>query len=198
MFDMDGVLIDSRRSMFNAWSCVCDKFKIDIPFKSYLAHIGLPFESILSNLGIAESLHGEIKYLYGSSVSKSSHLITLYRGIPYVLHRLSLLNFRIAIITSKEFFRADYICDVFGIPCELLITPEFTRRGKPHPDPIVYALSRLCIASDQSIYIGDMLTDRLSAESANVMFLHASWGYGIDPQSKFSLDYPEELLEFIS
>lgn len=197
MFDMDGVLLDSRPAMTYAWSCVCDKFKFNIHPQLYLDNIGLPFESILTNLGISESLHVDIKLLYGSSVTKCSHLMTLYRGIPFVLNQLSLLNLSIAIITSKEFWRADYICDVFGIPCEVLITPEFTQRGKPHPDPIIAALSKLDVAPHQSIYIGDMLTDRQSAESANVTFLHASWGYGIDPQSKLKLDYPEELLEFI-
>jgi phosphoglycolate phosphatase-like HAD superfamily hydrolase len=198
LFDMDGVLLDSRPAMIAAWTYVSHRYMLNIQPQRYLAYIGLPFEDILATLGVPRSLHSDIKHCYGASVTKSLHLISLYRGIPYILRRLMVNDMRIGIVTSKEFWRADYICDLFGIPYDVLITPEHTSRGKPHPEPILAALSFIDVKADRTIYIGDMTTDRFCAEAACVTFLHASWGYGADPQCRFSLSFPEEILEFLA
>ena len=44
LFDMDGVLIDSRPSMEIGWIEVCNQFNFSIPFARYLEYVGMPFE----------------------------------------------------------------------------------------------------------------------------------------------------------
>jgi phosphoglycolate phosphatase len=52
IFDLDGVLVDSRENMLLSWQKVQILFNIKIQFKSYFKNIGLPFGSILKKLGI--------------------------------------------------------------------------------------------------------------------------------------------------
>ena len=52
IFDLDGVLLDSRSNMKSAWSGVKKEMSINREFKEYEKYIGLPFQKILSKLKI--------------------------------------------------------------------------------------------------------------------------------------------------
>ena len=52
IFDLDGVIFDSKKNMEHAWKKTCKKFNLKIRFDLYFKNIGLPFEKILENLKI--------------------------------------------------------------------------------------------------------------------------------------------------
>ena len=47
LFDMDGVLFNTKLNMKKSWNNVRKKFKLHIKFENYFEHIGIPFEKIL-------------------------------------------------------------------------------------------------------------------------------------------------------
>ena len=52
IFDLDGVLFDSRKNMELAWNSTSKKFDLDVPFSLYFKKIGMPFSEILKSLDI--------------------------------------------------------------------------------------------------------------------------------------------------
>ena len=48
LFDLDGVLIDSKENMRISWQAVQTAFEIDVPFPLYFAGIGARFSTFLS------------------------------------------------------------------------------------------------------------------------------------------------------
>jgi len=52
VFDLDGVLIDSRRNMLFSWKKVKKNFCLRQDFSEYRKYIGLPFDVILKKIGI--------------------------------------------------------------------------------------------------------------------------------------------------
>ena len=44
IFDLDGVLFDSKKNMKKSWNSVKKKHKINCSFESYFNKIGLPFD----------------------------------------------------------------------------------------------------------------------------------------------------------
>ena len=54
LFDLDGVLIDSKSNMRQTWELVSDEFGLTVSFESYFANIGRPFRDILSIIGVNE------------------------------------------------------------------------------------------------------------------------------------------------
>ena len=63
---------------------------------------------------------------------------------------------------------------------DIVVSPEDipSGRGKPHPDPLLYACIQMGVDPFNSIYIGDMDVDKLAAERAGFHFVYANWGYG--------------------
>ena len=61
VFDLDGVLIDSKPNMKFAWNMVRKKFNIKTQFDQYFQHIGIPFSDILSKLEMIDKMSKEIR-----------------------------------------------------------------------------------------------------------------------------------------
>ena len=197
MFDMDGVLIDSRKSMEVGWNNISTKHSLNINFKDYLNKIGKPFNTILEELGIDENLHAQLRSEYGLIVNKELKYIRTYRGIKRVLRWIKSNNLKIAVVTSKDFWRADILIDKLELPIDILITPEQTINGKPSGEPLQKAIDNSHFNKDNCIYIGDMKSDYLAAIDCGVRYFHASWGYGKPTIREKVFDYPEEIIEYI-
>ena len=71
IFDLDGVLIDSRENMSYAWSMVKHHCKIDISFEKYFDEIGKPFKDILHAIGVPEANYEQVEKIYNSYANDS-------------------------------------------------------------------------------------------------------------------------------
>ena len=49
--------------------------------------------------------------------------------------------------------------------------------GKPKPDKVLSIIKKLKIKKNKTIYVGDMMVDKLTAKNANVEYIHALYGY---------------------
>jgi beta-phosphoglucomutase-like phosphatase (HAD superfamily) len=52
LFDLDGVLTDTLPVMRSEWEAVRARHGIDVPFSSYVQHLGRPFSDLLAVLGV--------------------------------------------------------------------------------------------------------------------------------------------------
>lgn len=204
-FDFDGVIINSSPAMEKAWSDVSDKYSLSFvnqSFQHYKLHVGKPFPVIMQELSLEDYLP-DIQADYFAFTRKYQDKISLYAGILDVLNYCQMeSSIRTALITSKAKPRTQEIIKFFGLSFDVLLCPEDTLRGKPFADPLFSANSQLSISPSNSIYIGDMESDLLSANAAGWTFCHAGWGYGEISEKRSSqfltLTNPSQALELIS
>jgi len=199
LFDLDGVLIDSRCNMQAAWAEVCRKCGWDIPFARYFAGIGLPFRDILRDLGLDERLD-EAEELYAKASIANVERIGLYPGVPAMLAAVRASGSRTGLVTSKDAVRTALLIDRFGFDFDVVQPPAPGLRGKPAPDQLLAAARAVGIGADDTIYVGDMPVDALSARNANMAYAHAEWGYGLCaagslPPAELRLQTPDVLVE---
>ena len=178
-FDFDGVIIDSISCMEMSWNLTAKEFALDISFEAYARNIGLPFEVILSRLGVPSSLSQKVKHRY---LLLSKEFSTLVKPFPEALDFLLRASFsesvKTCVITSKPRLRAQELMASLGLGHVFLVCPEDVGRGKPFPDPLIFANDFFSIRSDASLYVGDMNSDYLAALAAGWHFAFAAWGYG--------------------
>ena len=181
-FDMDGVLIDSIELMEKAWCFTMDKLNLDYKFEEYRKYIGIPFFSILENMNIPKNLNEDILDLYDGFCRENVDLIKAMPGSQDQIERLKLNGLKTSVVTSKNKLRAiEIIENLFDEELfDIVVSPEDipSGRGKPHPDPLLYACIQMGVDPFNSIYIGDMDVDKLAAERAGFHFVYANWGYG--------------------
>ena len=88
IFDLDGVLIDSKHMMEQSWN-ICElEHKLTQPFEEYFKHIGMPFRDILKVIGIEDN-HDAIKHTYDkASIELMEYCLEFYPGVEDTLREL--------------------------------------------------------------------------------------------------------------
>lgn len=196
LLDLDGVLVDTRPVMENAWHQVREAHSLDVPFEEYERHLGRPFADIMEQLGLADV--EPIHQTYSKASTAASHLARQFDGVPEVLHAFAIADWRLGIVTSKPLDRATPLLAQLGVPFATVRTPSGVGRGKPAPDPILLALIDLGADPADALYVGDMAVDQEAARRAGVSYVHASWGYGT-PSSPAPVvaESPKDLLRLM-
>ena len=176
IFDLDGVLIDSKENMAEAWNKVQTLADIEIDFDTYFQYIGMPFEDILKKIGINKE-HSKIKKIFMSASLEAINRVEFFKNTQETLVNLKRLGKKIAIVTSKDEIRTKAM--VVDLPkFDFISCPNSFLRGKPSSDHLLYTVARCNSDLGKSVYIGDMIVDKEAADLAHIDFLHASWGYG--------------------
>ncbi len=186
LFDLDGVLIDSKKNMEEAWGKTCVKFDLDFSFHDYFSNIGRPFRDILTILDIS-GRQEDIEEFYKKSSTNSLNDIKIYEGVKEGLNRLVMQDIKVGIVTSKDNNRTSFFVKQMNINFSTIRTPDEICRGKPAPDHLLMAMATQNIDPSDTLFIGDMNVDYLSAKRANIDYAHASWGYGTCDDEKVTL-----------
>ena len=142
IFDLDGVLIDSKKNMRNSWGHVKKKMKLSQSFKKYFDLIGYPFERILNKIGIFNDIN-KIKKIYQTQSIFNLKYVKIHKDVIQTLETLKKNKIKLGLVTSKDIKRTKIIIKKFKIPIKTIISPRKKLRGKPFPDQIFLALKKL-------------------------------------------------------
>ena len=87
IFDLDGVIIDSKKNMQIAWDQTSKRFNLNLSFKNYYKYLGLNFKEIMIQLKITKNIK-EIKNYYIKQSIKNINSIKLFKGLKGTLNLL--------------------------------------------------------------------------------------------------------------
>ncbi|MFI6489089.1 HAD family hydrolase [Streptomyces sp. NPDC050564] len=196
LLDLDGVLLDTRPVMREAWRKVQEDHGLAIPFAAYEAHLGREFSDIMERLGVVDA--DGVHRTYGAGSTAAAHLAQEFIGITDVLHAFVAAGWRLGVVTSKHVDRAAPLLAQLGCPFGTVRTPAGSGRSKPAPDPLLLALVDLGVDPASAVYIGDMPVDREAATRAGVPYIHAAWGYGAPGSPAVAVaQSPTDLLDLL-
>jgi phosphoglycolate phosphatase len=177
LFDLDGVLLNSRPNMERAWQDVRDRSGVTIDFEEYFKNIGRPFRDILVILGL-EDRTNEIEPVYNQSSKDNFDLATFYPLVAETLQKIEDHGIKLGIVTSKDQERTNIVLERLPVKFSSVQTPNPCFRGKPAPDHLLVAMADLNVDPKDSLFVGDAEVDAMAALRAGVDYCHANWGYG--------------------
>jgi len=176
LFDVDGVILDSKSNMNFAWKAVQDAFSINTTFKEYFENIGRPFSEIMKILGHSDK-SDVIEKVYKNASLKNFSNIKFYSGTKSSLKSLLKDGYKLGVVTSKDKERTEFVLEKLGVDFSVIRTPDNICRGKPSPDHLLYAMAVSNIDPSDTVFIGDMDVDYMAAINAGIDYIHAEWGY---------------------
>jgi len=197
MFDLDGVLFDSKHNMKISWNAVSKKFYLKIEFKKYFKNVGLPFQKILRNLGIKSNFKNIENYYQKKSIENFSK-IKIYPNIKKTINYLNKKKIKTAIVTSKHKKRTIKLIKKFNLKVDIVVCPSKNLKGKPYPDQLLKAIKLAKVKNSQSVYIGDMFVDYKAAKKSKSQYIHANYGYGKRSQKyNYFIRRPDDIINLI-
>ncbi len=194
LFDLDGVLINSKKNMQVSWEAVNRKYDLKVSFKDYFKLIGMPFYVILRKLKIKPTNYEKISKEYNLNSIKNIKYIKLQSGVIKTLNILKKNGKIIGILTSKEKIRTKKILKKLKIKLNLVLCPQRNLIGKPNPKQINELSKKRKFQKNQMVYIGDMNVDKLTAKNAKIDYIHAKYGYSKKIKSKYSIKNIEDII----
>ena len=177
VFDLDGVILDSKKNMQISWQNIKDRFDIKQSFDDYFEKIGRPFKMILDDLKIYNNQNLIEKLYFESTISNEKHL-KFYDGVFQTLQYLKKKNIKISICTSKKLENTLRILKKISINFDSIVCPSENLRGKPFPDQLLQSINLVGMKNTDALYVGDTKIDQETAYNAKVKFVFAKYGYG--------------------
>ncbi len=95
LFDLDGVLLDSKENMRLSWESVQDKVGVTVPFDRYFAEIGRTFDSILYRIGLSDD-RVAIEAAFRTASMENIGVLKFYPDVIETLFRLE------AVVSTAE------------------------------------------------------------------------------------------------
>ena len=177
LLDVDGVLIDSKLNMKKSWNKLLNENYVNKPFNEYFKRIGTSFENIMLDMGINKNI-SVIKKEYFKNSFKFKNNIKAYSGVNNTLIKLQ-KKYTLAVITSKRKKNTKVFLKKFfpKIYFSLICVPTSKFKSKPQPDLFNFALKKLNIKPNQSVYVGDTFNDFIASKRAKTNFVLAKYGY---------------------
>ena len=141
----------------------------------------MPFKQICLKLNIPTKNIDLLEDKYFIYTEKLKDKIELYPNVKETLEHLKSHGIKLSIVSSKKHKNILSLLEKFEIEVDLIIAPEkdgYLGRHKPYGDPLLFACLEHKISVNDSIFLGDMLSDYNASLDANIDFIFANWGYG--------------------
>ncbi len=204
IFDMDGTLLDTLDDLTLAVNHTLRQYSFPTHTREEIrSFIGNGINRLMKNASPADIddetfdrvFHSFKEYYTAHSVIHTRP----FSGILPMLKSLQQRGIKTAIVSNKnieavqalnEHFFSDYV--------KIAIGERPGIRRKPYPDTLLEAMRLL--DADKTLYVGDSVVDKQTADNAGVDCVLVRWGYGTDIDSLHPAgitDTPDELLDML-
>ena len=106
--------------------------------------------------------------------------VAAFPGALALMGALRAVGTRVGVVTSKRSGMAQRTLSTCGLhgSYDVLVGSDDVERAKPHPEPVLLALSQLELSdrADQTLFVGDSPFDIRSGRAAGVKTAAALWG----------------------
>ncbi|MEV6631918.1 HAD hydrolase-like protein [Actinoplanes sp. NPDC051470] len=177
LYDLDGVIVDSRTTVVEALREVAGiALGARPPHEQVFPLASLPPVQALTDLGVADAsrvFDAHFDAAYAAHAGKSQ----LVAGVTAAMWRIRMAGRRQGIVTLQRRHRLNLL--PLGPVHDLVDTIVCFEDAapKPAPDPLWLALDRLDIVPEQACFIGDTVSDIQAGTAAGVRTYGAAWGY---------------------
>ncbi len=160
LFDLDGVIVDSRTYHLRAWRQLARTHKIDAPAGYFRETFGLRNDAILGRLvpGAAPEAIDRLASEKEAAFRRLARgrLVPL-PGVPEVLDFLDAEGITRAIVTSTPGENLRMVLETLKLDgrFQALVAAEDVRRGKPDPEGFLGAAARLGMPPSDCVVVED-------------------------------------------
>lgn len=178
VFDIDGVLVDSRDANIALYKSVLSRAGYPVPNdKTILACFHLPLKQSIKVLAGLDD-PAEVERIFELAKTERIDTSRFFKFPGTLIKTLEELHerYRLAVVTSRIHLGVDEVFakGKIGHLFDVVIAFEDYANPKPHPEPLLVALKELDVAAEEAIYIGDSDTDIEAARDAGMRSIHLS------------------------
>ena len=207
LFDLDGTLIDTIELIYQCYRLLfLNRFKYDVKREDIIPYIGIPLKDQflkhipdLSEEELSDMADEFMNYQY----SLYKEYLKPVPGSVETLKELKKEKIKTGVVTSRRKNSAILYCDKTGLRLflDIIVAVEDTQKHKPHPEPVIRAISTLNVLPERTLFVGDAVFDIEAGIKAGVDTAFACWGSNsienLTPTPKFFFKSFDEVLSLV-
>lgn len=180
LFDLDGTLVDTLDLILASFRhTMSSHLGHAPPDHRWLETLGRPLRIQLQSFARSEE---ELELMFDTYLAHNQEhhqaLVRPYPGMRDALRTLDEQGYRLAVVTSK--IRPNTQRELASVELDdffqVVITADDVESPKPHPAPVLMAVSQLGLTPDEALLIGDSVFDLRAGRAAGVDTAAALWG----------------------
>ncbi len=178
LFDVDGTLIDTYRLYLEAYGRALRPYMGRLPDHAEIAAKRPSSERrfLIDWLGEEQGIACHAAMCSAYEELHRSFCGGVYDGVREMLDALRAVGVPIGVVTGKgrrawEVTESEVRLGPFGV----VITEDDTEHPKPDPGGLLMALERMGATAEETVYVGDSLSDLAAARAAGVRAAAALW-----------------------
>ncbi|MDZ5695819.1 phosphoglycolate phosphatase [Chelativorans sp. M5D2P16] len=198
LFDLDGTLIDSAPDITAAANELLELYGLPpLTLTQVRSMIGEGVKKLVERAFAAsgvplsqDRLEEANRAMAGIYARHLTGLTELMPGAAETLAQLHASGIRLGLVTNKPQLAARsillhfHLAERFGA----IVGGDAVVRGKPSPDPLLFALEQLGVPPEEALMVGDSATDVAAARAAGVPVVVMRGGYTRVPVEELDAD----------
>jgi pyrophosphatase PpaX len=180
LFDLDGTLIDSLRLILDSYHHTLAQHGFPARTDTeWLKGVGTPLRVQLAEWqDDPGTLEAMIATYREYNLEHHDRMVTVYPGVLDAVREIKALGLQTGLVTSKNRHGALRGLSLVGLEAlmDMLVCADEVTNPKPHPEPVLKAVSLLGAYPATTVYVGDSVHDMNSGRAAGVLTAAALWG----------------------
>lgn len=183
LFDMDGTVLDTLDDLADSVNRSLAEFSLPSVETSVVSrNLGNGAAYLIRHCvpqDTPDKLYEQVLAFYKPWYDAHCRIKTRpYEGIPELMRDLKAQGLRLAIISNKPDPAVQELAAFFfpGLT-EIVVGESPSIRRKPSPDTVLAAVSRMGLAVDDCVYVGDSEVDIETARNAGMSCISVTWGF---------------------
>lgn len=202
LFDLDGTLIDSIELILRSYRHTMRTHRgIEPPDEIWMAGLGTPLWVQFRRWSDDETeIRAMVDTYRDYNLTHHDQLVRPYEGVVAQVRALRADGRSLGLVTSKMRDGALKGLRLAGIEddFDVVVAADEVTHPKPHPEPVLIALSRLGRTAAETVFIGDSRHDLECGRAAGVKTAAVLWGpfdraHLEDLRPDYWLEKPEDL-----
>jgi pyrophosphatase PpaX len=180
LFDLDGTLIDSLRLILDSYHHTLAQHGFPARTDTeWLKGVGTPLRVQLADWqDDPGTLEAMIATYREYNLEHHDRMVTVYPGVLDSVREIKARGLQTGLVTSKNRHGALRGLSLVGLEAlmDMLVCADEVTNPKPHPEPVLKAVSLLGADPATTVYVGDSVHDMNSGRAAGVLTAAALWG----------------------
>ena len=191
LFDLDGVLIDSKEVWFSLMNSTASHFGHPEVTRERMKEVWGSGVSEDADALFPGTTVAQVEAYYNAHFMDYVDQIIVTPNAGQVMERLTQEGIKYAVVTNTPHEAARKILDSAKLIAPVVVGGTDAPRPKPAPDMLLLAMELLAVQPENAIMVGDTRYDREAAQAAGVRFA----GFGIE--GDVTLQNLEELFQHL-
>lgn len=199
IFDCDGTLIDSNEASVKAFNEFAKKkLNRNLTKREEEDFFHSTTMEAIKALGI--NFDEKSAAILDDCFYKYTNLVVVFDGLIEVLKELKLRNIHVGMATNRTLAGAEVALNTKGLYglIDDYTCADFVEKPKPSGEMIDYYIKKYDFKKDETIMLGNSITDHMAALDAKIDYAYCMWGTNEKHElSALELNSPEEILELV-